>query len=129
MMNFMIEIGARRWLAALCAGAFTALASVALLHDAQDRAIARASSLSAMQLADHALITVAGPDDEGPYTLIDPIGPGGASGLAAADEVFASTIMAGQYSTYQPVQDPFAQPIPGDDHPPIPYGPPKGRLP
>jgi len=119
----------RRCFVAVMAVASGALANAVTFHAPHGDFAARASSLTALQLADHALMTIAGPEDEGPYTLIDPIGPGGASGLAAADEVFASTMIGGRYSTYQPLQDPFAQPVPGADYPPMPYGPPKDQLP
>ena len=69
---------------------------------------AGASVPSALELADHALTTVVGPDDEGTYALIDPIGPGGVKSVEAADEVFASTLQGGRYHPWQAYRDPFA---------------------
>ena len=71
-----------------------------------------ASVPSALQLADHALTTVVGPDDEGSYALIDPIGPGGVKSVEAADEVYATTLQGGKYHPWQAYRDPFA-PAPG----------------
>jgi hypothetical protein len=76
---------------------------------------AGASVPTALENADHGLTTVAGPDDEGSYRLIDPIGPGGVKSLEAADEVFASTLQGGKYEPWHPYRDPFA---------PAPSGPP-----
>lgn len=76
---------------------------------------AGASVPSALELADHALTTVVGLDDEGNYALIDPIGPGGVKSVEAADEVFASTLQGGKYHPWQAYRDPFA---------PQPNGPP-----
>ena len=74
---------------------------------------AGASVPSALEVADHALITVAGLDGDGSYALIDPIGPGGVKSLEAADEVYASTLQGGIYHPWQPYRDPFApQPVP-----------------
>lgn len=68
---------------------------------------------SALEMADHALTTVAGLDSEGSYALIDPIGPGGVKSLEAADEVYASTLQGGIYHPWQAYRDPFApQPVP-----------------
>ncbi|HZV80082.1 MAG TPA: hypothetical protein VFF60_10785 [Candidatus Binatus sp.] len=66
------------------------------------------SSQSAMSLVDRGLAGPAGPDDEGQYRLIDPVGPGGASAATAQDEVFASTMIGGQYTRWRPYHDPFA---------------------
>ncbi len=58
---------------------------------------AQASTPKAIEVAEHGLASVAGPDDEGPYRLIDPIGPGGVSNAAAADEVFSPKLQGGNY--------------------------------
>ncbi len=67
-----------------------------------------ASASTALSLADLGLMGPAGPDDEGQYDLIDPIGPGGASQTTAQDEVFAPTMIGGQYTKWRPYHDPFA---------------------
>ena len=96
-------------------GAAAAIALVALpamlVHHA-GVAPAGASVPTALQLADHGLTTVVGPDDEGSYALIDPIGPGGVKSVEAADEVYASTLQGGKYHPWQAYRDPFA-PVPG----------------
>ena len=51
---------------------------------------------------------VVGPDDEGSYALIDPIGPGGVKSVEAADEVFATTLQGGKYHPWAAYRDPFA---------------------
>jgi hypothetical protein len=80
---------------------------------------AGASVPSALELADHGLTTVVGPDDEGSYRLIDPIGPGGVKSVEAADEVTASTLQGGVYEPWQAYRDPF---LPGSGPPsPGPY--------
>src|SRR5215472_15303509 len=58
-------------------------------------------------LVDKGLNGPAGPDDEGQYRLIDPIGPGGATSTSAMDEVYASTMVGGLYTKWQPYHDPF----------------------
>ena len=68
---------------------------------------ALASSSNALALVDRALAGPAGPDDEGHYNLIDPIGPGGATLLSADNEVFARTMIGGVYTKWQPYHDPF----------------------
>ena len=83
---------------------------------------AGASVPSALELADHALSTVVGPDDEGSYALIDPIGPGGVKSVEAADEVFASTLQGGKYHPWAAYRDPFA-PQPGGPPGTDPYKP------
>lgn len=83
---------------------------------------AGASVPSALELADHGLSTVSGPDDEGNYALIDPIGPGGVKTTEAADEVFASTLQGGKYTAWQSYRDPFA-PQPGPPQTGHPYQP------
>jgi len=118
--------------AAIAAGlALIALASASTFAGPPRGATpARASSLSALQLADQALSSIVGPDDEGSYRLIDPIGPGGVNTLAAANEVYASHMLGGQYSMWG-VEDPFAQPNgpPAQQQvPPLPYGLPRNRL-
>jgi len=91
---------------------------VAGRHPSADRAAA--SVPSAIELADNGLSTVVGPDDEGSYALIDPIGPGGVMSTEASDEVYASTLQGGKYTAWQPYRDPFA---------PAPNGPPGGPYP
>jgi hypothetical protein len=61
----------------------------------------------ALALVDRGLAGPAGPDDEGQYRLIDPIGPGGATANSAQDEVFGSTMVGGQYTKWLPYHDPF----------------------
>jgi hypothetical protein len=90
-----------------------ALAAGAVQHAVAPKAAAAAPT--ALEIADHALATVAGPDNEGSYTLVDPIGPGGVLSVEAADEVFASTLQGGVYHPWQAYRDPFA---------PQPNGPP-----
>jgi len=58
-------------------------------------------------LVERGLNGPAGPDDEGRYNLIDPIGPGGATSTSAVDEVYASTMVGGLYTKWQPYHDPF----------------------
>lgn len=65
------------------------------------------AATNAQSLIDRALAGPAGPDDEGPYSLIDPIGPGGATTATAQSEVFAPTMIGGQYSRWRPYHDPF----------------------
>jgi ethanolamine utilization microcompartment shell protein EutL len=89
---------------------------------------AGASVPTALQLADHALSTVVGPDDEGSYALIDPIGPGGVASVEAADEVFASTLQGGKYHPWQAYRDPFAPQPGGPPGTPAPYKPPSGGM-
>jgi hypothetical protein len=60
---------------------------------------ARAAAPRAIELAEHGLAVAAGPDDEGPYQLIDPLGPGGVSNAAAADEVFSAKLQGGKYGS------------------------------
>ena len=81
-----------------------------------------ASVPTALELADRGLSTVVGPDDEGTYALIDPIGPGGVKTTEAADEVFASTLQGGKYTAWQSYRDPFA-PQPGPPNTSQPYQP------
>ena len=83
---------------------------------------AGASVPTALELAEHALTTVVGPDDEGTYALIDPIGPGGVKSVEAADEVFATTLQGGKYHPWQAYRDPFA-PQPGGPPGSGPYKP------
>ena len=66
-----------------------------------------ASTSAALTLAEHGLAGPAGPDDEGRYNLIDPIGPGGATPYSADNEVFAKTMIGGVYTRWQPYHDPF----------------------
>lgn len=83
---------------------------------------AGASVPTALELADHGLTTVVGPDDEGTYALVDPIGPGGVKTNEAADEVFASTLQGGKYTAWRSYRDPFA-PQPGPPNTGQPYQP------
>ena len=69
---------------------------------------ALASSGGAMAIVERALAGPAGPDDEGQYNMIDPIGPGGATPLSANNEVFAKTMIGGVYTRWQPYHDPFS---------------------
>lgn len=94
------------WLLALAAAA--TLATVLALWPQSG---AGASGLTALQLADRALMSPALLEDEGQYRLIDPVGPGGASSVAAAVEVYASSMIAGRYGPYRSYRDPFTQPI------------------
>jgi hypothetical protein len=89
---------------------------------------AGASVPTALELADHALTTVVGLDDEGTYALIDPIGPGGVKSVEAADEVFASTLQGGRYHPWQAYRDPFA-PVPNAPPGTGPYKPGGGQKP
>jgi hypothetical protein len=63
---------------------------------------------AALSLAERGLSGPAGPDDEGQYRLIDPIGPGGATSTAAQSEVYSPTMIGGQYTHWRPYHDPFA---------------------
>lgn len=109
--------------------AASAVLMIALLvgsHGLSDKdGAARASGPGAQALVDRALSGPAGPDDEGNYRLIDPIGPGGASTSAAADEVFARTMVGGIYTRWEPYHDPFSFP----EQSPLPSGPYGPRLP
>ena len=97
------------------AAALVAIVSTGSLRHA-GAAPAGASVPTALELADHALSTaLVGPDDEGSYALIDPIGPGGVKSVEAADEVFATTLQGGKYHPWAAYRDPFA---------PQPNGPP-----
>jgi hypothetical protein len=109
------------------AAALGAGVALAFAHPAP-QAAAKATSSAALQLADKMLLNNASLDDEGRWRLIDPVGPGGVSRLFAKTEVFAPTMIYGQYSGYNAVRDPFAPPeARGDEYnPPMPYGPPRG---
>jgi hypothetical protein len=92
---------------AVMVGSAAALAVwLSLAHSPSSPALA-ASDTSALALVDRGLAGPAGPDDEGQYRLIDPIGPGGATATSAQDEVFASTMVGGLYTKWQPYHDPF----------------------
>jgi len=68
----------------------------------QHRAVpAQASVPGALEIADHALTIPAAVEDEGPYRLIDPVGPGGLTRDAAIGEVVASTMQGGNYGDHQ----------------------------
>jgi len=68
---------------------------------------ALASGSGALALVERALAGPAGPDDEGQYNMIDPIGPGGVTPLSADNEVYAKTMIGGMYTRWQPYHDPF----------------------
>lgn len=78
------------------------------LAAAEPGALAATTETGALALADRGLAGPAGPDDEGQYRLIDPIGPGGATVTSAQDEVFASTMVGGLYTKWIPYHDPFS---------------------
>lgn len=110
--------------------AFGAAAAIALAGaHPSPRVRADASSLTALQLADKALSGSTLLEDEGRYRLIDPVGPGGITTLAARDEVFSPIMIGGRYSGYNPVRDPFEPPQENQQYPPIPYGPPREEIP
>jgi hypothetical protein len=123
-MNF----GRRLIVGALAIAAALGLLMAIALDRSAPQSAASASSLTALQLADKALAMNTLLDDEGQYRLIDPIGPGGISRLAARNEVIAPRMIGGQYSGYNSVRDPF-EPSGGDSYPPVPYGFPQGQLP
>ena len=90
------------------------------------RAAASAPSQAVTDLVDRALNGPAGPEDEGNYNLIDPIGPGANTEISAADEVYSSTLIVAKYTPWKSYSDPFAA-APGSTPPPGPYGPPRVR--
>lgn len=94
----------------VAAGAALACATllIPLIHARGATPAALASTASALEMAERAMTTVAGPDDEGSYRLIDPIGPGGISSTGAADEVFATTLVGGKYTPWDSYSDPFS---------------------
>jgi hypothetical protein len=113
----------------IAAAGLVAIAAAGALHHA-GAAPAGASMPNAIEMADHGLTSVAGPDDEGSYKLIDPIGPGGVKSVEASDEVYATTLQGGKYEPWQAYRDPFApQPAgPPSAGPYVPHGtPPHGR--
>ncbi len=85
-------------LASLVAGV---VAAIALLGVPQRDNSARASTPTALELADHLLTAPLAVEDEGPYRLIDPVGPGGLTQQAAISEVTASTMQGGSYGDHQ----------------------------
>ncbi|MBV8223138.1 MAG: hypothetical protein JO293_07220 [Candidatus Eremiobacteraeota bacterium] len=91
----LVAATAGAWLFAPNAGAATA-------------SLAAATPEPALTLAERGLTGPAGPDDEGQYRLIDPVGPGGATSAAAQTEVFSPTMIGGQYTHWRPYHDPFA---------------------
>ena len=105
-------------------GAILAAAAIGATATHASQTGARASTPTALQLADHALSTVVGPDDEGSYRLIDPIGPGGVKTTDAIEEVYATTLQGGKYSPWAAYRDPFA---PQPTAPGAPYKPGGGR--
>jgi hypothetical protein len=86
------------------------------------KAAAASPSQAVSDLIDRALNGPAGPEDEGNYNLIDPIGPGANTEISAADEVFASTLIVAKYTPWKSYSDPFAA-APGTTPPPGPYSP------
>lgn len=93
-----------------------------LLLGVHSPAPANAATPTALELADKMLIGASGLEDEGPYRLIDPVGPGGLTRSAAVDEVVASTMKGGNYTpnqnyfgTYGPQFYMPAEPIGNDD--------------
>ena len=114
--------------AVVLVGAVLQLPSAAK-HAGDPAAAAVAPSRSVLDLVDKGLSGPAGIEDEGAYKLIDPIGPGASTSVAAADEVYASTLVVGKYTPWQAYRDPFAA-APGTTPPPGPYspsGPPRRR--
>jgi hypothetical protein len=89
---------------------------------ATPKAAAASPSQAVNDLIDRALNGPAGPEDEGSYNLIDPIGPGANTEISAADEVFASTLIVAKYTPWKSYSDPFAA-APGTTPPPGPYSP------
>lgn len=93
---------------------------------------AKASVPAALEIADRALASTMALEDESPYQLIDPVGPGGISRKQAIGEVTASTMQGGLYNGDhysegygQRYYVPAPQPPPGGygGHPrPVPYG-------
>jgi hypothetical protein len=59
---------------------------------------ARASVSSALQIAEHTLASATALEDESPYQLIDPVGPGGITQKQAVGEVTSSTMQGGLYN-------------------------------
>jgi hypothetical protein len=84
-----------------------AIGAGVLTHPGASTPAAAAAGGGALALIERALAGPAGPDDEGQYRLIDPIGPGGASMTSATDEVLASTMIGGMYTSWRPYHDPF----------------------
>jgi len=78
-------------------GGVLAVMSLTLQH----QPAAQASLPSALEIAEHALAAPAAVEDEGPYRLIDPVGPGGLTRQAAIGEVLASTMQGGSYGDQQ----------------------------
>lgn len=91
---------------------------------------AQASVPTALEIADHQLAAPAAVEDEGPYRLIDPVGPGGLTRQAAIGEVVASTMKGGAYGDQRyfgqygnQIYIPPAPPPPGYPHAqPHPWG-------
>ena len=77
------------------------LALLVALGTPQHASSARASTPSAIELADRLLSASLAVEDEGPYSLIDPVGPGGLTQKAATSEVLASTMQGGIYGDHQ----------------------------
>lgn len=117
----MLKVIIRSVTSAAAIAVLVAFASSAAMRHA-GAAPAGASVPTALELAEHGLTTVVGPDDEGNYALIDPIGPGGVKTTEAADEVFASTLQGGKYTAWRSYRDPFA-PQPGPPTTGKPYQP------
>ncbi|MBC5823717.1 MAG: hypothetical protein GIW99_09080 [Candidatus Eremiobacteraeota bacterium] len=87
-----------RLLSATLAVFVVAISQTALLH--WQNVTATAGPPTAMELVQKGLAGAVGPDDEGPYTLIDPVGPGGVSESVAAAEVFAPRLQGGNYGSH-----------------------------
>jgi hypothetical protein len=85
-----------------------AIGASVLTHTGASTSAAAAAGGGALALVERAIAGPAGPDDEGQYRLIDPIGPGGASMTSATDEVLASTMIGGLYTRWRPYHDPFS---------------------
>ena len=107
--------------ASIAAFAVTGLV-FAIAPSVTPKAAAASPSQAVSDLIDRGLSGPAGPEDEGNYNLIDPIGPGANTEISAADEVFASTLVVAKYTPWKSYSDPFAA-APGTTPPPGPYSP------
>src|SRR5579863_9785739 len=125
-MSHRVSIVIQASIAAIAVGGLI----FAVAPAATPKAAAASPSQAVTDLIDRALNGPAGPEDEGSYNLIDPIGPGANTEISAADEVFASTLIVAKYTPWKSYSDPFAA-APGTTPPPGPYspsGPPLRRL-
>lgn len=84
--------GAIRIKLAVAAGALLASGGVLLAHQSEP---ARATASAAVELADKALTGPALLEDEGPYNMIDAIGPSGITQQQATQEVTSRTMIGG----------------------------------